>query len=92
MNTAGLGTLGRQSLRRPLTAAEAGLAKALEEIYAGGQHDFGEVVAELQRRQTPRPSAATEPWTVAILQKELELINASFDQAYAGQAPLPAGA
>jgi hypothetical protein len=85
-----LGTLGRQSLRRPLTAAETGLAKALEEIFATGQHELPAVVEHLQRQQVPRPSGTKEPWSVEALEAELRQINASLDEAYLrrnGDAP-----
>jgi hypothetical protein len=77
-----LGVLGHQSLRRPLTPAESGLAKALEDILATGQHDYPAVVEYLQRHQVPRPSGTSGPWTVAVLETELRQINASLDEAY----------
>ena len=86
-----LGKLGRQSLRRPLSVAEAKLAEVLEQIFASGRHDFAEVAADLRDLGVPRPSGASEPWSVATLESELRLINASFDDAYTGKRPASPG-
>ena len=75
-------TLAHQSLRRPLTSAESRLARALEEFFATGNHEFPAAVAALQRHQIPRPSGSMEPWTVAALESELKRINDSLDEAY----------
>jgi hypothetical protein len=79
-----LGKLGRQSLRRPLSDAEARLATVLEQIFASGRHDFADVAAGLRER-------ASDPWSVESLEAELRLINASFDDAYAGKRPASPG-
>lgn len=81
-DSADLGRLGRQSLRRPLSGAEAKLAQALEEIFASGRHDFADVAVSLGELKIPRPSGSTEPWSVAGLESELRLINTSLDDAY----------
>ena len=47
--------LGRQSLRRHLSDAEAQPAEALEQIFASGRHDFAEVAAGLRELRVPRP-------------------------------------
>ena len=81
-DSADVGRLGRQSLCRPLSAAETKLAEALEEIFAGGRHDFADVAAGLGELKVPRPSGSSEPWSVEALESELRLINASLDDAY----------
>lgn len=81
-NTTTLGVLGRQSLRRPLTSAETALARALEEVFATGQHEFPAVVEYLSQRHIVRPSGIPGPWTLEVLQVELQRINASLDDAY----------
>ena len=86
-DSADLGRLGRQSLRRPLSAAEAKLAEALEQIFASGRHEFAAVAAGLHELRVPRPSGATEPWSVEALESELRLINASLDEAYTRKRP-----
>jgi hypothetical protein len=77
-----LGSLGYQSLRRPLTEPERCLAAALEAIFATGRHEFAQVVEDLQRQGVPRPSGGTAPWTVETLEHELRQINESLDRAY----------
>ena len=86
-DSADLGKLGRQSLRRPLSTAEAKLAEALEQIFAGGSHEFADVAASLRALKVPRPSGSTDPWSVEALESELGLINASLDDAYTGKRP-----
>jgi hypothetical protein len=86
-----LGTLAHQSLRRPLTSAESRLARALEEFFATGNHEFPAAVAALAERQIPRPSGSTEPWSVAALESELKRINDSLDEAYQRRAGARAG-
>ena len=81
-DSADLGKLGRQSLRRPLNVAEAKLAQALELIFADGRHEFSDVAARLGELGVPRPSGATGPWNLEALESELRLINASLDDAY----------
>jgi hypothetical protein len=81
-DSADLGKLEHQSLRRPLKAAEAKLAQELEEIFASGRHDFADVAASLGELRVPRPSGSTDPWSVEALESELRLINASLDDAY----------
>lgn len=76
--------LARQSLQRPLTEDEQTLARALEKIFAAGEHDFSVVVRRLQEAGVRRPSGAAGAWTVAVLEAELAAINASLDAAYAG--------
>lgn len=76
------GRLAQQSLGRPLTAAEHALSDALEETFKTGCHDFDEVAQHLRARGLPRPSGQTGPWTTAVLEAELALINASLDRAY----------
>jgi hypothetical protein len=66
---------------------EAKLARALEEIFASGRHDFADVAASLGELKVPRPSGSTDPWSVAALESELQLINASLDDAYTHQRP-----
>ena len=75
--------LAHQSLGRPLSAEERALADALEKIFLTGQHDFDEVARALERDEVKRPSGASGPWTVAVLEQELANINASLDAAYA---------
>jgi hypothetical protein len=75
--------LKHQSLGRPLSGEERALADALEKIFVSGQHDFAEVARALERDRVKRPSGATGPWTVAVLEQELAEINASLDAAYA---------
>jgi hypothetical protein len=75
--------LGRQALKRPLSDAEMRLAGALEQIFRSGVTDFSDVAERLQRDGVPTPSGAAEPWTPALLQSELSLINSSLDTAYA---------
>jgi len=86
-----LGILGRQALRRPLTPAEFGLARALEDVFATGQHEFPAVVAYLEQQRIPRPSGGSGPWTVEVLDAELRRINASLDEAYLSRDSGPAG-
>jgi hypothetical protein len=75
--------LRHQSLGRPLSAEERGLADALEAIFHSGAADFEEVARALEGEGVKRPSGATGPWTAAVLEEELARINASLDQAYA---------
>ena len=86
-DSADLGKLGHQSLRRPLDASEAKLAQELEEIFASGRHDFADVAASLGELKVPRPSGSTDPWSVEALESELRLINASLDDAYTRKRP-----
>ena len=88
-DSADLGKLGHQSLRRPLSAAEAKLAQVLEEIFASGSHEFADVAASLGELKIPRPSGSTDPWNVEALESELRLINASLDDAYTPKRPDP---
>lgn len=75
--------LRRQSLARPLTPAELGLAEALEALFARGVHDFDAVAEGLQAMALPCPSGAAGPWTADLLHRELAAINAALDAAYA---------
>lgn len=75
--------LGRQSLRRPLTAVEQALASALEKIFGAGVHDFAAVAAELTKAKVARPSGDKGDWTEQTLEEELARINADLDDHYA---------
>lgn len=75
--------LARQSLARPLSAAEQALAVELEAVFAAGTHDFAAVADALQSKGVVRPSGSHEPWTLASLESELATLNASLDAAYA---------
>jgi hypothetical protein len=75
--------LARQSLARPLTAAEQAFATALEAVFAAGTHDFPAVATALQAQGIARPSGTAAPWTATLLASELAAINASLDAAYA---------
>ena len=88
-DTPGLGLLGHQSLARPLTPAEQQLAQALEQVYASGRHEFALVVQALEQMQVARPSGAGGPWTLEVLEAELQQINSSLDAAYAGRSARP---
>jgi hypothetical protein len=81
-HSAGLGTLARQALGRPLTSAEAALATALESIFGSGIHDFSKVAQLLQQQGVAKPSGSTTPWDLDSLQAEFAMVNASLDQAY----------
>jgi hypothetical protein len=74
--------LAHQSLHRPFSAAERRLADAMEKIFATGEHDFAAVVVALEREGVPRPSGASEPWSVAALEFELKRLNDLMDEAY----------
>lgn len=75
--------LGRQALGRSLTAIESELARALEAIFASGEHDLEKVVRLLEQKAVKRPSGSAGGWTVEVLGQELARINASLDEAYA---------
>jgi hypothetical protein len=75
--------LTHQSLGRPLSAEERALADALEAVFRTGEHDFEQVARALERDGVKRPSGAIGPWTAAVLEQELAVINASLDAAYA---------
>ena len=74
--------LARQSLMRPLLEDEQNLARALEAIFATGQHELGEVVRRLQAQGVKRPSGAAGAWTLEVLEDELSKINGSLDRLY----------
>jgi hypothetical protein len=80
--------LARQSLGRPLVAAEETLSEALESIFKTGCHDFTQVSAGLQARGIARPSGEPGAWSPAVLEMELANINASLDQAYGERGSL----
>lgn len=82
--------LGHQALGRSLTAPEQNLAAALETIFAAGQHDLAEAAQLLNQKGVARPSGDRAPWSLATLERELALINASLDQAYAQSGAMPA--
>jgi hypothetical protein len=75
--------LAQQSLGRTLTQAECDFARALEDVFTSGDHDFILVAKALQERGIVRPSGALGPWNEAILTDELARINSSLDAAYA---------
>jgi hypothetical protein len=75
--------LMHQSLGRPLEPAERALADALEAIFKGGEQDFAAVARALEDRGVKRPSGQSDPWSAAVLERELAAINASLDEAYA---------
>ena len=75
--------LEHQSLSREITESEAALARALEEVFATGTHEFSAVAAALQTKGVARPSGAAGAWTEAVLASELAAVNASLDAAYA---------
>jgi len=74
--------LGRQALGRSLTAIETELARALEAIFASGEHDLEKVARLLEQKSVKRPSGSAGVWTVDALGQELARINASLDEAY----------
>ena len=76
--------LGRQALRRPLSAAEQRLGEVLEQIFRSGVTDFTQVALLLQQNGAQPPSGAPGPWTVELLHAELAAVNASLDRAYQG--------
>jgi hypothetical protein len=63
--------------------AEAAFARDLESVFAEGIHEFAGVAAALAKRGTLRPSGQTGVWTEETLLKELSVVNASLDAAYA---------
>ncbi len=75
--------LAHQALRRELSASEQRLAEALEAIYADGVSDFTEVIRRLSEQGVEAPMSGTRQWDEALLERELESINASLDEAYA---------
>ena len=75
--------LASQSLSRSLTDGEMSLARALEEIFASGTHDFGLVAEALQAKCVKRPTGSDEPWSEGVLERELAELNTSLDAAYA---------
>jgi len=82
--------LATQGLRRPLTEAERALAEALERIFASGEHDFAAVARRLTEHGVAAPSGERGPWTAALLEAELRLVNQSLDAAYAAAPPIAA--
>jgi hypothetical protein len=85
-----LSRLAAQGLRRPLTEAERALARALEQIFASGEHDFAAVTQRLDEHGVAVPSGDRGPWTVALLEAELKMVNQSLDDAYAAATPIAA--
>jgi hypothetical protein len=83
--------LARQALGRPLSETEQSLAAALFAIFATGTHDFEDVAAELTARGVVQPSGGTAAWTVALLEQELSVVNASLDASYAAGGGVPKG-
>lgn len=69
---------------------EQNLARALEAIFAAGQHDLAAATQRLNEEGVPRPSGDPAPWSLEALQQELALINASLDEAYAQNGAMPA--
>jgi hypothetical protein len=82
--------LATQGLRRPLTEAERALAAALEQIFASGEHDFTAVARRLNEQTIAAPSGDRRPWTAALLEAELKIVNESLDAAYAEAMPIAA--
>lgn len=74
----------RQALKRPLTQAEIDLANGLERIFRSGVMDYVQVALLLQHDGIQPPSGAPGPWSPALLESELAIINASLDRAYEG--------
>ena len=77
--------LARQSLKRPISGPEQKLANCMEQIFKSGVRDFDQVATLLQQNAIEPPSGAPGPWSKALLEQELRLVNASLDQAYQGQ-------
>ena len=80
--------LARQGLGRPLTPSEEALARALESIFAAGEHDFAAAAAALEAKGVVRPSGSPGTWSPAALQDELRRINDDLDGAYAAGASI----
>ena len=76
--------LGRQALKRPLAEPEQRLAGCMEQIFKSGVKDFDRVAALLQQNGIQPPSGANGPWSPAMIEHELRLINQSLDRAYLG--------
>lgn len=74
--------LARQSLGRLLDEREDALARAMEAIFATGQHDFETVARLLEAQHVARPSGQSGAWTIETLEWELTRINTSLDEAY----------
>lgn len=74
--------LARQALKRPLSDIEQKLAACLEQIFKSGVRDFEQVAVLLQQNAIQPPSGATTPWSPALLERELRLVNESLDRAY----------
>lgn len=75
--------LKHQSRPRPLSEAERALMSALLQVFAKGNHDFALAVASLNDNNVARPSGAPGPWSLAVLEEELQRINSALDEAYA---------
>ena len=78
-------SLKHQSRTRPMSADEMQLATALEALFAAGIHDFEEVARRLSDQQVVAPASRATTWTTDLLVRELDLVNASLDDAYAAR-------
>lgn len=74
--------LAHQSLGRPLSEAEVGLAEALMAVYAEGVFESDAVAAALTARGTVVPSTRETTWTAQSLEGELRALNVDLDAAY----------
>jgi hypothetical protein len=74
--------LDTQSRGRNLNNKEQEFADALEEIFKSGTHDMNEVALKLSDAGITSPLDGKTDWTNATLQKVLETINASLDEAH----------
>lgn len=74
--------LDTQSLARPLSDAERGLAEALETVFATGIHDMTLVAAELAARAVPAPVSGGTDWTLDKLAAELAALNDDLDATF----------
>jgi hypothetical protein len=75
--------LAHQSLGRPLTEAEAALAVALMAVMGASEHDWDRVAAALSERGVVAPVSGRTDWDRALLEAELQSLNADLDAAYA---------
>jgi len=74
--------LATQSRARELTAEEANLANALEQLFATGTHDFTDIAVQLTQRSIPVPGQSHCQWTLEILASTLNSINTDLDSIY----------
>ena len=76
--------LAVQSRGRVLSEAEQTFANALEAIFARKIHDFDAVSSELTTDGITAPASGRTDWAGALLADELNAVNKSLDEAYAG--------